>query len=91
MEITKLTAFIFSPTGTTAAVAKPLAEALLSGARIVDLTCADAEEERFGPGRARPLRRPGLRRADSRARGEAVRADKGGGHPRAARRGLRQP
>ena len=49
MEITKLTAFIFSPTGTTAAVAKPLAEALLSGARIVDLTCADAEEERFGP------------------------------------------
>ncbi len=49
MEITKLTAFIFSPTGTTAAVAKPLAEALLPGARIVDLTCADAEEERFGP------------------------------------------
>ena len=49
MEITKLTAFIFSPTGTTAAVAKPLAEALLPGAHIVDLTCADAEEERFGP------------------------------------------
>lgn len=49
MEITKLTAFIFSPTDTTAAVAKPLAEALLPGARIVDLTCADAEEERFGP------------------------------------------
>ncbi len=49
MEITKLTAFIFSPTGTTAAVAKPLAGALVPGARIVDLTCADAEEERFGP------------------------------------------
>lgn len=49
MEIAKLTALIFSPTGTTAAVAGPLAEALSPGARLIDLTCGEAPPERFGP------------------------------------------
>lgn len=88
MEITKLTAFIFSPTGTTAAVAKPLAEALLPGAHIVAPDLRGRGGGALRPDELVLFAAPVYGGRIPAPAAKPVRADEGDRYPRAARRGL---